>query len=568
MTKSKTKTESGRKPLIPFTKKDGLLLIFLTFIYAVTVLYYLGSKTVPESGYTTVITENREIILNFEEEEYVSAVDVFLGYNSARYFSISSYDEEKSRWTVVVGDAKFQSAMTWNRVDVGASMKYIGFVNRQGEAEIQEMVILDADGNKILPTNADEYPGLFDEQDLYVANATCHDGSMFDEIYHGRTAYEFLNGKEIYETTHPPLGKTLISYGIKWFGMNPFGWRFVCAICGIMMVPIFYLFALAMFEKTRDAAYTTVLLMSGFMNFALARIATIDIIIALFVLCMFFFLYLYVKADETTPLLSQIGILFLGGLSTGLAIATKWTGFYAILGIAVLFFIGLFGKIGGLRGIKSHGKYIFVMALCGILFFVVLPLTIYVFSYVPFKRLNPDTSYIQLARDSADLMLNYHKGVNQSHPYQSKWWMWPFDYKPLVDAYDTDADGMIHCVITFLNPITCLLGLFALGHQIYLAIFKRDRDSICLLIMYISMYAPWIFVTRTVFIYQYFVPSLIQFIMIAKSSRVFKKYSADVQLITGFLAIVLFAIFYPYLSGRPVSAQYVQNFLLWHGWPY
>lgn len=72
--------------------------------------------------------------------------------------------------------------------------------------------------------------GAFDEQELYEDGITYQDQTIFDEIYHGRTAYEFLHGLPIYENTHPPLGKTLISVGIAVFGMNPFGWRFMCVV--------------------------------------------------------------------------------------------------------------------------------------------------------------------------------------------------------------------------------------------------------------------------------------------------------------------------------------------------
>ena len=63
----------------------------------------------------------------------------------------------------------------------------------------------------------------------------------FDEIYHARTAYEFLHGLPTYENTHPPLGKILISVGIAIFGMNPFGWRIMGTLFGIAMLPFLYL---------------------------------------------------------------------------------------------------------------------------------------------------------------------------------------------------------------------------------------------------------------------------------------------------------------------------------------
>lgn len=42
-------------------------------------------------------------------------------------------------------------------------------------------------------------------------------GMYFDEVYHARTAGEYLQHKEVYEWTHPPLAKELIALSIKAF---------------------------------------------------------------------------------------------------------------------------------------------------------------------------------------------------------------------------------------------------------------------------------------------------------------------------------------------------------------
>ena len=93
---------------------------------------------------------------------------------------------------------------------------------------------------------------LFDEQELAQAWRTYENGTYFDEIYFPRTAYEHINGLKIYETTHPPLGKTLISLGIRIFGMNPFGWRFMGTLMGVLLVPIIYLLALKLLKRLRN----------------------------------------------------------------------------------------------------------------------------------------------------------------------------------------------------------------------------------------------------------------------------------------------------------------------------
>lgn len=82
---------------------------------------------------------------------------------------------------------------------------------------------------------------LLDEQDTLEGEPSWYNSTYFDEIYHARTAFELLNGTSVYEWTHPPLGKVLMSWCIALFGMTPFGWRFAGCMAGILMLPFMYL---------------------------------------------------------------------------------------------------------------------------------------------------------------------------------------------------------------------------------------------------------------------------------------------------------------------------------------
>src|SRR5437016_299889 len=55
---------------------------------------------------------------------------------------------------------------------------------------------------------------------LHVWRLQIPNEQIFDEVYHARTAQEYLNGLEPYEWTHPPLGKLLIAIGVWAFGFN------------------------------------------------------------------------------------------------------------------------------------------------------------------------------------------------------------------------------------------------------------------------------------------------------------------------------------------------------------
>ena len=100
--------------------------------------------------------------------------------------------------------------------------------------------------------------------------------TYFDEIYHARTGFEFMNGTVPYETSHPPLGKIFISWCISIFGMTPFGWRFAGAIAGILMLPGIYLLAKQLTKKTWAAFLSCILLALDCMHLTQTQIATID----------------------------------------------------------------------------------------------------------------------------------------------------------------------------------------------------------------------------------------------------------------------------------------------------
>ena len=124
---------------------------------------------------------------------------------------------------------------------MSATTRFLRLSLTDNDASLIELVFLDANGNITRPLNADAYPALFDESDLYPERYSFRNSMYFDEIYHARTAYEFLHGLPTYENTHPPLGKIFIALGVAIFGMNPFGWRIMGTLFGIAMLPFIYL---------------------------------------------------------------------------------------------------------------------------------------------------------------------------------------------------------------------------------------------------------------------------------------------------------------------------------------
>lgn len=545
------------------TARDFFCMAAFTLIFGICIFYRLGSLHTPETFETIKVGEvgENEIVLQFDGEQPISGISVYLGYKGKREISFSVYNRSTDTWEIVKSRYSVESAFCWNNVGIDRTVSSLGMVLMEDEAQIMEIVCLDDAGEPVLPANAADYPRLFDEQELFVREPTYYDETMFDEVYHGRTAYEFLHGLSIYENTHPPLGKSIISIGIALFGMTPFGWRFMCALFGTLLIPLMYLFARKMFCRTDIACLTTVLLGTAFMNTTLSRIATIDILVAFFSICMFFCMYGYIQAlSENKPMRQQGLWLLSGGISMGLAVATKWTGVYAAAGIAVLFFCFLLEHIGGKKGIKEHGSFLVKTGLWCVLCFIVIPFGIYTLSYLPFVKAYPDKGLFGHMIANAGLMLSYHSSCVFDHPYSSEWYQWLYGSKPLADSRVYFADGTVSVVMTFLNPLLAVGGLIALFHQLYLWKRKHCRRALFLIIAYASMLLPWLFVHRTVFIYQYFISSLILVLMIGNSVSVSRHGKRNILVLSG-IGIALYVLYYPVLTGQSIRVDFVNQVL-------
>jgi dolichyl-phosphate-mannose--protein O-mannosyl transferase len=121
---------------------------------------------------------------------------------------------------------------------------------------------------------------------------------VFDEIYFARAGEEYLQNLRIYENTHPPLSKLLITLSMMLFGGMPkghglggwaafnafighlsngdnsYGWRFLDVVFGALVVMLLYVFAKRITGSTFFATLTALLLTFDGMHFVQSRIAT------------------------------------------------------------------------------------------------------------------------------------------------------------------------------------------------------------------------------------------------------------------------------------------------------
>lgn len=541
--------------------KDFLCAAILTFIFAALSLFRLGNTYAPQSYYNAD-TENRDIVLDFGSYIDVTSISFFLGNLNTRRFSLSAFNEVTGAWEVINGEAVAESVFAWNKIDVNYNLRYLGIVCIDDTAVLNELVAQGPDGQILLPVNADAYPALFDEQEMFPEVRTYMTGTMFDEVYHGRTAYEFLHGLTTYETTHPHFGKILISLGILLFGMTPFGWRIMSVLFGILIIPLMYLFAKKIFKDTYIATATTALLAFDCMHYTLSRIATIDIFAAFFILLMYYYMFRYLEADhqyrmtkgtsaDPFPPKPVYTALALSGISMAFGIATKWTGVYAGIGLAILFIWHTIVHY-------PKGQVLRLFFFC-CTFFLFIPLAVYILCFIPVVGYSPYKNLLDKAIQGTIYMFNYHSTLVAEHYYSSPFYEWPVIWMPLLDANDAVSATKVSAVSCMGNPAIWWAGIPCVLYTLYNWIIKRDKKAGFLVIAYLAQYVPWMSVGRITFIYHYFPAILFVILMMGYTmGKIKERFSWGKKATAIYLAaaILCFFLFFPVVSGLPVSKEW------------
>lgn len=653
--------------LVKITAFDICAMLVITAVYSCVAFYKLGDKFAPQNG--AEILEN-SITVDLGEEKNISKTAFFLGarnLEAERNLTFTYLDSNKQ--TVKEDVNESGAVFIWTMRDgIDTNARYVTITSNDTENPtdpsdriyLNEVCFLDADGNVITPVNTDnDGSALFDEQDYLTTEKSYMSGTYFDEIYHPRTAYEFLHGMSVYEWTHPPLGKVLMGIGISIFGMVPFGWRFIGTLFGVFMVPVVYLFARRCLKYKWLAVLSCVIFTFDFMHFTQTRLATIDTYVTFFIMLMYYYMYKYYKKSfYDTPLWKTLVPLGISGIFFGFSVASKWTGLYAGAGLAVIFFMTLYDRFceyryalsepnGETDGI-SHKTVIetfkkntiITLAFCCVMF-IAVPFAIYALSYIPYMA-TPSGEGFKTIFTNAGSMLTYHGKtvVSSTHPYSSYWFEWPVMYRPLWYFSNTLENGMKQGISAMGNPavwwagipavayclalsiiiplkkhnyfgknkyyfaaaytaifaVFCLFaGVSGMGSEnlarllpcvalysvIFVAIFiitmlcdskirqTSARTPLFLVIGYFAGYMPWMLVLRTTYIYHYFPCIVFVVLMIGYCIKNIydnakdKKEIVITAAVYTAVAVGLFVLFYPVISGQPVSLDFAERWLKW-----
>lgn len=569
--------------------KDRRVILVVTLLYTLLTLLNLGTLAFPTDTWEPAAGDT--VVLDFGGPMDVHSVWVNgnIGTGTVRFTADNGayYDYQQT----------FAEMFTWRKKTLGFQTQYLTLEVLSDPVCLNEIAFFDPEGRPLAAQYlraSDAGCGLLEEGNTVPEEPSYFNGMYFDEIYHARTAYEFLNTMSVYEWTHPPLGKIIIAIGVAIFGMTPFGWRVMPALFGAAMLPVLYVLAKRL-TRRRDLSFLAMVLWAlDTMHFTQTRIATVDVFIGFFILLMYLFMYDYLRTDFFRDSLKKTFIpLGLCGLSFGLGVASKWTGLYAGAGLALLFFWELIANGVKARGDKTLWPLYLrkagwtVLFCCGV--FVLLPALIYFLSYIPFFRYEASLASTPYGLKEAlktlavqqESMFAYHSGLDATHMCQSAWYQWPFT---AVSVWFYHAGGNVVSNISSTGSpavwwvstvgTLCLLVELIFG-RMKSNPTRNDRGIRVVLIGMAASYLPWVLVTRCTFQYHFFpvVPFVIlAAVILLQHMEESGELSPNVKKIWLVAAGVFFALLFPVVSGIPVSEGYARfveyvlpGGLLFHG---
>ena len=537
----------------PMLRRDWVLISVLVVVYSFVAFVNLGNVRSPQTMWESS-AESNVVFIDFGEMQWVSRFQYMMGSRHDRGFSL--LHRGSTIYETTGGDV-----FAWHEAIIESYAQQLILFTPPNEygLRLQEIAFRDADDELIEIYSISE-TALTDEQHLVPDYRRFRNSTIFDEIYHPRTGYEYLHGLPVFETTHPPMGKNFIAMSVAVFGMTPFGWRFPGTFFGVLMIPLIYAFARQLLKSNNDALFAAFIFTFDFMHFTQTRLATIDTYVVFFVMAMYFFMYLYVNGVEKYSLRRSLILLGLCGVCMGLAIASKWQGVYGAIGLPLLFFPALFK----LHAINTKHAWITFASCFG--FFVGIPIVIYMLSYIPFVL--AQGGGVAAIWNNQLHMFSYHSELVAEHPFASNWWSWPFMLRPIW-LYVTRISPEISAGKTsFGNPAIWWLGIVFTFFVMYILAKKRGKepDIVFLLVAYAAQFLPWIFVDRLTFIYHYF-PSVPFVVLII--AWVFKNHVKNTKIALVYCGVVLglFMLFFPVLSGLAVNRGFVHEYLRWlPGW--
>lgn len=543
-------------------KNDLITVTVLSLVFFFMATWALGNLSVPQSAWQS--EGGATFYVDFGSVNNVSKVYLLLKQGS---IIVDVYTGRPGNWSQKT-TGSFGDYYHWEEIQIDTETEFVKFAFQISDGEIAEITASNGEGERIaIETVASEgiqgsnLTRLIDEQQIAECPPTYESGTYFDEIYYVRTAEDYLNLRQPYEWTHPPLGKLIIAAGIRLLGENPFSWRIAGVIFATLMIPAMFLFGKKMFGTWIGGVAPAFLLMLDFMHFTMARIATIDTFVVFFSILSQLFFFIYAKNVLAQGWKTSTRPLFLAMLFFALGFSTKWYVLFGFIGQMLILLVIRLRELSAFKGTVTKVRTFFRRPFRNLLIFLAIAAVIYLLTFVPYMIIGHTLMDVYQAQWS---MFNYHSGLTATHPFSSPWWTWPLITRP-VWLYVSELPGeMVSTIAAMGNPAVWWIGLVSIIFAVKEALRAKNRICMFLAVLFFSQWLPYALISRTLFLYHFYfdVP-----IMILATSYFINNVwrtrggRATVLVYLGLVA-AMFVLFYPVISGMPIPF-YWRNDLRW-----
>ncbi len=301
---------------------------------------------------------------------------------------------------------------------------------------------------------------------------------------------------------HPPIAKLAIALGIHLIGDAPAGWRAMNAMAGTALVPLFYLLARALFLRRAAAVLAAILVASDGLCVVDSRIAVIDIHYVTWAVAAYVVLIKLVRAGRFDSLPRLLGLGALIGLSVGAKLYIPFFSFVLVLGT-----LGVAAWSAAGRSTTPAWRF----ALRPVVVVGATASAVYALSFAPHYLWGWWHSPLDLVKYIVVKVPEYQAAVKTAtHPYSSKWWTWPLLLRPVWYYWKDPAavPGTVVGIWGAGNPSVWWAALPALAFAAWKAVSERRAALAFVVAGWAIHLAPWVPISRTLFLYHY-LPSLL-----------------------------------------------------------
>jgi dolichyl-phosphate-mannose-protein mannosyltransferase len=358
---------------------------------------------------------------------------------------------------------------------------------------------------------------------------------------------------------HPPTAKLLIAVPVHFFGYKPWAWRLAPALAGTLLAGVFFLLARLVLPTERGALLATGLLLLDGVYLVQSRIAMTNVFAVLFQLVS---ALLVVRAAQARRLdtRAMLGV----GLALGLALSTRWTSFFAWGFLGLVFLVLRRARRREVLpdidapSIGPLGREAVLLA-AG---FFAIPAFVYLLSYVPWMaQTHPHTAtewwkrVVEAVRWQKDIW-DYHAHLTAGHTYYSRWYTWPFLYRPTWYFWESGR-GFVRGIVALGNPAIWWASVPASLWAAVTGIRARQPRLLFAGAGFFFLYLPWGISPRTLN-FSHYLFEAIPYACLALGALLDREWDTSRRpAALGYvvLAAALFVLFLPFLTALPVSEK-------------